>query len=151
MHVKSRGLTLVDEARRQWNGARWTRVESPTREPLNGVHAVGDEVWAAGLEGTILRWHASRWTVFESGTTAVLRSIWARNDRDVWVAGDDFTLCHWDGATWTDLHDDAADPETTLFRIWRADEEGVWVVGTQTTIVLAVPGSWYRKRVLPKR
>jgi hypothetical protein len=87
MHVKSRGLTLVDEARRQWNGARWTRVESPTREPLNGVHAVGDEVWAAGLEGTILRWHASRWTVFESGTTAVLRSIWARNDRDVWVAG----------------------------------------------------------------
>ena len=126
----------------QWNGAIWARVGSPTRSALDGVHKVAADVWASGLDGhdAFRRWHAGGWTVFESETTADLRTIWARNDRDVWVAGDNFTLRHWDGATWTALHDDTADADTTLFRIWRADRRGVWVVGTRTTIVLAIPG-----------
>jgi hypothetical protein len=124
----------------QWNGVSWTRAESPTQRALDSVHALGEDVWAAGLEGTILRRHEGQWSVFDSETTADLRSIWVRNDRDIWVAGDDFTLRHWNGATWTALRDDTAD-EVSLLRIWPADDEGVWAVGTKTTIVLAIPGS----------
>ena len=122
----------------QWNGTQWTRVEAPIRTSFDSVHAVGEDVWIAGGAGAILRWHAGRWTNVDSETDVDLRSISVLDERDIWVAGDNFTLRHWDGTRWTALHDDTK-PTASLLRVWRT-RDGVWVVGNQLTIVLAIPG-----------
>ena len=60
------------------------------------------DVWAVGLEGTILHWDGDSWTRQTAGTDAGLFSVWAANAHDAWAVGEDGIVLHWNGSDWRD-------------------------------------------------
>lgn len=107
-----------------WNGARWTRVPSPSPEVMDGsfllgVSAMSDsDVWAAGwYYGTggensntlILHWNGVRWAVVRSPNPAhlgfnFLSGVSARSRTDAWASGsgdDGALILHWNGTRWS--------------------------------------------------
>jgi hypothetical protein len=74
--------------------------------PLAAVTLVGvwgsdpSNVWAVGLQGTIVHWDGRAWTSVSSGTTYDLYSVWGTAPDDVWAVGTG-TILHWDGSQWS--------------------------------------------------
>lgn len=79
---------------------QWKALETGTSEDLWSVWTSGEETFAAGNRGTIVRCAAEKCAPMETGTKVELDRVWGRSATDVYVAGDRGTLLHFDGASW---------------------------------------------------
>ncbi|MCB9593379.1 MAG: hypothetical protein H6719_11665 [Sandaracinaceae bacterium] len=89
-----------DGALARWDGARWTRQESPFDHDLHALSGSGpDDVWAVGAHGVTLHWDGATWTRDGDGATAHLNAVWGLGPDDVWAVGDHAFL-YFDGRSW---------------------------------------------------
>ncbi|MBP8196560.1 MAG: WD40 repeat domain-containing protein, partial [Deltaproteobacteria bacterium] len=107
----------------------WDGSSSGTRtgniETLNGVFAVGSDVWAVGDEGGTFRWKGSSWQRIPSGTTEPLWSLWGSSGTDLWAVGPSGIVLHWDGSAWSTR----TAPVPTPRSISGSGASSVWMVG----------------------
>ncbi len=99
----------------------------------------GDDAWAVGSYGTIIRWDGVRWRRVTSPTTAHLRDVAIIAEDDVWVVGDEGTILRWDGAGWRSLalpsdHELRAHTQHDLRGVAAGSAADVWIVGAYGTI-----------------
>ncbi len=62
-----------------------------------------DDVFAVGLDGSILHFDGAVWQGMDSGTEDDLVGVWASGPDDVYAVGDEETVLHYDGSTWSEL------------------------------------------------
>lgn len=99
-----------------------------TSARLSAVWAVtGNDVFAVGDGGTILRRQNNAWTKLTSGTTTNLRSVWGAAPNDVWAVGEAGTILRFDGNAWT-----AVTGVTTsdVAAVWGSSASDVWLAAT---------------------
>jgi hypothetical protein len=76
-----------------FDGSDWSLVASGVTQHLFAITGVGNTLWAAGTNGTILRKIGTgNWTVEQSGTTRTIFALWATSTSDVWAGGEDGLL-----------------------------------------------------------
>jgi len=92
------------------NAAEWTKMESGTTVPLEGVWAgSGSEVFSVGENGVILNYDGTAWRTMNSGTNFALEGVWGKSGQDVFATGGDINLIgggiilHYDGNSWTNI------------------------------------------------
>ncbi|HET6149310.1 MAG TPA: hypothetical protein VFH68_17365 [Polyangia bacterium] len=107
-----------------WDGRRWTRTPSPTRDPITSVWASGvDNAWAAAGR-RMLHWDGRRWE-----EAAIVRTkfgkLWGSGARDLWATGGEGEVHHWDGARWSSV---PVAPKTMLTDIRGRAPGDVWAV-----------------------
>src|SRR5450432_207462 len=73
----------------------WSQVPLSTSPSLYGVWGSGSsDVWAVGLDGTVLHWDGTSWSAGSSASSASFFCVWGANANDIWAAGDAGTLVH---------------------------------------------------------
>ncbi len=111
-----------------WDGAAWSRIESPTTENLSGVWFSDAEYgWIASRYGA-LRWDGARWTIVARGLVGVseaLNIVAGRARDDVWFGGGSVSpavglLFQWGGTAIT-RHASPTEMQVTSLR---ASEDG---------------------------
>ncbi|MDP2274098.1 MAG: hypothetical protein Q8N23_36090 [Archangium sp.] len=81
-------------------GPLWEKSESKTQERLNALYGFApDDVWAAGMNGTVLHFDGSAWTAMSSGTSRNLTSIWGIGPSDIWFVGEAGAVLRWNGTS----------------------------------------------------
>ena len=97
---------------------------------LHGVWAIsGDDVFAVGDAGTILRRVNNTWTAMESGTTSNLRGVWAASSSDVWAVGVGGTVLRFNGTAWSTI---AGVTTSNIDAVWGSSATDVWLAGSGT-------------------
>ena len=90
------GWDWVDGFALKWNGTDWVDEPIPTVAWLHDGYALSNnDVWATGLEGTVIRWNGQQWSAHVIDPADVFRAVWAHQDGGgtrVWVAGSDGRL-----------------------------------------------------------
>lgn len=132
--------------------------QQPSPQPgmLWWVHALpGGVAWLAGENGSVLRYDESQTdpgtglpqlTAIPAATTATLYGLWAFSDDDVWAVGGD------DGQPGVVLHggrsglliDQTAPTVATLFKVYAADADHLYVVGSSGVLLRRSGGAWTR-------
>lgn len=131
----------------RWDGAAWSRVDSPTRMRLWAVDASGpDDAWAVGERGTIVHWDGSTWTKTISPTEAELHDVAVAAPDSAWAvgygsdAGGD-ALLHWDGSDWIKVQ--VPGPTPLYLRSVAANGEcDVWAGGATGNLIHWDGTSW---------
>ncbi|HJN76562.1 MAG TPA: hypothetical protein QGF58_21715 [Myxococcota bacterium] len=133
----------------EFDGEGWTRLRE---DPLFKVWSDGDEAFAVGPEGRILRFDGSEWSAEDSGTDELLVSVTGNDGRIVAVGGDaqGLVLERIDGG-WVDISPEAVPPlagvaletdcmvvtgRSGTIRIDRGDGWEVLGIGTPTVLDL---------------
>lgn len=112
----------------------WCVEAAPTAVTarLAAVWAVtGNDVFAVGDGGTILRRKNNTWTQLASGTTANLRSVWGASASDVWAVGEAGTVLRFDGAAWTPV---TGVTTGDVAAVWGSSASDVWLASTSKVL-----------------
>jgi hypothetical protein len=135
-----------------WNGATWTRVQTPPLQDSTfyGIAVINsNDVWAVGADGyqnrtLTMHWDGVMWSLVPSpnvGARNVLQSVTAIAPDDVWAVGwyadsaepEQYLALHWDGTEWTnvpvDTEDSSLQGAKILFGVAAASTTEVWAVG----------------------
>jgi hypothetical protein len=94
---------------------------------LLAAWGVGEQLWTAGTNGTLLHFDGTEWHTEEVGTTVTFNAIFGLSPTDIWVAGDDGTVLHFDGDKWSSV--DAGGYRGSLMAIWASAPDDVWIGG----------------------
>jgi hypothetical protein len=121
----------------RWNEAGWVPVPSPTRADLYAVVDYGDETWAVGAEGTVLRRQGVSFVQMDTAGLAAgqtLHAVYGFSRPLVsWIAGaGGIFLRYEEGAGFSRVHTGTG---VTLRNIWATSRSDVWVVGDQGTVL----------------
>jgi hypothetical protein len=94
------------------------RVEHPAERPLEGVWgASASDVFAVGMEGTILHYDGAAWRAMQSPTTETLMDVWGTSPEDVFAVGHGGTILHYDGTVWRAME---SGTDANLWGVWGA-------------------------------
>jgi hypothetical protein len=130
-------------------GEGWVRVPVATSGTLWWVTGAGDQVFAAGTHGLVVRYDPSSGGVTDISppVDATLYGVWGSSATDVWTVGGNVdgtlprtALWHYDGNAWTSVDQPAAANNRTLFKVWGAAADDVWACG-QAGLLLHFDGS----------
>jgi hypothetical protein len=99
---------------------------------LFAAWGLGDELWTAGDNGTLLHFDGTEWHLENSGTTSRLEAIFGFAPNDIWAAGDNATVLHFDGDVWSRI--DVGPYGGHLKAIWGAAPDDVWIGGERTML-----------------
>ncbi len=99
---------------------------------LFAAWGLGDELWTAGDEGTILHFNGTEWHAENSGTTSRLKAIFGFAPNDIWAAGNDATVLHFDGNAWSRI--DVGPYRGDLKAIWGSAPDDVWIGGERAML-----------------
>jgi len=135
--VGERGSILAEGS-----GRAWTPEPAPPFGELRAVTAAGEDAWAVGVGGIILRRARGRWVPEESGTTRDLDGI-ARNPDGVYAVGASGTiLVQRPGrATWVEEPSGVAADLLAAFQ----QDGAVYAVGKGGAIVRRARDGWVRE------
>ncbi|MCK6526270.1 hypothetical protein L6R50_01480 [Myxococcota bacterium] len=114
-----------------YDGAAWTRVDSPTSAVLFTVHAGGPFPVAVGgaNQAVILHYEGGSWLDHSPEFQPTVNGVSGRGDMLI-ATGAQGSIHRWDGEAWvTDASESIS--TLTLHGAWVDDEEGLWVVGGQ--------------------
>jgi hypothetical protein len=102
----------------------WIAVSSGTTNDLNAIWGSGpNDVWAVGMNGTILHWNGTAWASVPSGTVNQLYGAWGSGPSDVWAVGSGGTILHWNGAAWASVPSGETD---NIYTVWGSGQNDVW-------------------------
>jgi len=122
------------------NANEWTEMTSATSEELKGVWGIsGSDVFAVGLNGTILHYDGNDWTEMISSTSAHLLGVWGISGSDVFAVGRYGTILHYDGSTWTEM---TSGTPHLLWDVWGSSASDVFAVGEAATILHYNGSTW---------
>jgi hypothetical protein len=112
---------------------------------LNWVHGTAtDDVWVAGLNGTLLHWDGGAWTDHTQPIEAAFWGVHARSRTDVWAVGgrsawggDQAVVYHYDGSAWTPL--ELPELLADLGNVYKAFHDGtdLWACGFEGAVIRA--------------
>lgn len=127
-----------------------TEVPLPEGTPLvNWVNGTGpDDVWVAGLSGTLLHWDGSGWTDHSVDTEAAFWGLYAKGPDEAWAVGgesawggEEAMIHRWDGTSWTPLDvPDVLEPLGNLFKVHH-DGSTLWSCGFKGAVVRSSDGT----------
>ncbi len=63
--------------------------------------ASSSDVFAVGINGTIVHYNGSAWKSTDNVTTNYLYGVWGSSSSDVFAVGGSGTILHYDGTTWS--------------------------------------------------
>jgi hypothetical protein len=116
-----------------FDGARWARQQSPTRQTLRALSGTGrSDVYAVGDGGVIVRFDGSRWTRQPSPVRSDLLAVWARGPGALHAVGTAGVILHHDGSRWR-LEESGV--RSDLHGVWTSPEGVSYVVGDRGTIL----------------
>jgi len=108
----------------------------PSSNILNAAFALPNcDVWAVGVQGTILHRVGGTWTAPTAPALNNLYGVWASGPNDAWAVGDCTTLLHWTGGTWTLAGPGAscASANKVVFSsVYGSGPNDIWAVGLQS-------------------
>jgi len=110
-----------------WALGRGVILPVQVQQDLHGAWALGDHLWAAGDDGTLVHFDGTEWHVEDSNTDAALHAVFGFSETDVWAAGDDGVLLHFDGEAWSRVPIQGY--RGGLRAIWGAAPDDVWIGG----------------------
>lgn len=117
----------VGGAIERFDGAKWSHVDSGTKETLFGVYGfAADDVWAVGTSDTVLHFDGAKWTTTTTGLGHDLHAVWGTAHDDVWVVGCGGSVAHFDGKVWSGAETGIGDG---LFAVHGTSAKDVWAVG----------------------
>ncbi|MBU1942927.1 MAG: hypothetical protein KKE36_04565 [Actinobacteria bacterium] len=103
----------------------WETVRTAD-ETLTGVSASGDDVWVAGVAGSVLHFDGRAWTAWDLEVEGGLYCVSSADGVHVWVAGDLGVVYYFDGTGWT-IQDTPV--RWNIKSVSAVDPEHVWAVG----------------------
>lgn len=104
-----------------------------------------NDIFAVGMQGTILHYDGIEWTKMSSGTTAWLRGVWGSSSSNIIAAGhtgypeSNGVVLHYDGNSWSEM-----DIGTTamMFGVWGSSENNIFLVGANGTVLHYDGNEW---------
>ncbi|HSE64181.1 MAG TPA: hypothetical protein VLG15_11290 [Thermoanaerobaculia bacterium] len=125
--VGNRGMVV------HFDGSRWTRAKSGTRQHLLAVWAASrTAAFAVGLDGVILHFDGRGWEAAKSGTSKSLLAVWGASPSDVFAVGRDGTILHFDGRSWTRQ---PSGTSVDLTAVWGSSATDVHAAGARGTLL----------------
>jgi len=136
-----------------WDGTNWKVALSATTATLRHVHgASGNNVFAVGQGGTIIRYDGNGWGlmpidpyVMEDGSefyiTQNLYGVYAQGDNDVYAVGEEGVVVHYDGASFSL----AGMLGSKLRTIYGLNPEALWAAGNSGVIFRFDGQQWYQE------
>ena len=118
-------------------GPSWRPMDSETTSDLMGVWGSSDhDVFAVGVNGTILHYDGSNWRRMESGADDyTISAVWGSSDHDVFAVGWDSQIStlilHYDGVRWRRME---SEPWGYLNSLWGSSGNDVFAVGVNGII-----------------
>jgi hypothetical protein len=109
-------------------------MTSATDQDLTGIWgSSADDIYAVGVDGTVVYYDGADWNPEDIGTTADLAGVWSSSKNDVFVVGfgGNGTVFHYDGSDWTPVYF----ADALLNSVWGNSAEDVFVVGSGGLIV----------------
>ncbi|MCF8142736.1 MAG: hypothetical protein K9N21_02325 [Deltaproteobacteria bacterium] len=126
----------------------WRRQDTPS--PLNHLKGVwgnsASDVFAVGVNGTILHYNGTAWSSMTSGTTSTLNGVWGSSGTFVFCVGANGTILHYNGAVWTSMDSDTT---SNLNGVWGKAGFGVLAVGDNQNTITQYTGSNWISKTLP--
>jgi hypothetical protein len=136
----------------QWNGTRWSVVESlnacPNNNLLDGAVAISRNlVWAVGFsvlqngppQTLSEQWNGTQWSVVSSPNSiggASLSGVAAISASDIWAVGSDVSGAlteHWNGKQWSFVTNPRQGTSRSLNGVAAISTNDVWAVGQRFT------------------
>ncbi len=135
---------------KHWNGTAWT--ETPLPSGVSSLYAVwgaaANDVWAAGLSGTVVHWDGTAWKKIGDVGVNTLYSAWGSGKDDVYFVGDFGLVAHWNGVTLERL----TLPEVAHYRrVTGTGPRDVWALGNFGKTFHFDGTSWSRVRTYSMR
>jgi hypothetical protein len=127
----------------------WVRVPVAATGDLWWVSGIGDQIYASGTGGRVVRYDPATGdlTDLSTGVDVTLYGVWGVSTNDVWTVGGNVdgglprtALLHHDGNGWTSVPLPAEANNRTLFKVWGTSAEDVWACG-QAGLVMHYDGS----------
>jgi hypothetical protein len=127
-----------------YSDTTWSSMDSVSSYDLLACFGFsGTNVWAVGLQGTIVQYDGTRWikrlAPTASPTTNHLYGVWGLDPADLWVVGQLGTILHYDGTDWL-AH--TSGTVYDLAAVWGASATDVWAVGANGTALHYDGVSW---------
>jgi hypothetical protein len=116
----------------------WTQQTSTSAENLYGVWGVGDDVFAVGTDGELLRRFGGDWTNpgtptgFANPDGEDLYAIWGTSLVDITAVGAAGVIVHYDGVDWSDQPSGVM---SDLWGVWGSASNNVFAVGDSGVIL----------------
>lgn len=137
---------------------QWSRLDPPVQQQLWWVHGFSDGARVVvGESGTIAMYAEATWTTHDSTAPgSTLFGVWGTQRADIWAVGGPWQrapagmqterhlLLHHDGKTWqrVDVSKLVHEQTQSLFKVWGADADNVFVVGDQGTVLRYDGKAW---------
>lgn len=113
-------------------GQTWIQQTSPTPFGLNCVWgSAGNNVWAGGASGTLLKYDGFSWSSQSDGTNVNITSIGGVNASNIWVSHTN-NMRYFNGSSWSTATSYL--PNSSL-DVWAYNTSNIWYVGNSGTIL----------------
>ncbi|HET6481200.1 MAG TPA: hypothetical protein VFG35_14345, partial [Actinoplanes sp.] len=150
-----------------FDGTSWESMDPGLNEQLWWVHGFpGGPVYVCGENGAVARWDGTAWEKLDSGAPGtVFYGVWGATPEDVWLVGgptptpatgverEGDVVLHYDGSAFERqqiqvLLDKPASAQKNLFKVWGADADTVFIVGS-SGLALHYDGTTWEKHETP--
>lgn len=128
-----------------WDGDEWSEPETgQTEGDLLWVTVAGDDVFAGGSEGTILRRDGDGFTAMDTPSNRTVWGVWGADSNDVWAVGGEPSategfIWHYDGDTWEVTDWAASDADVPVppawYKVWGTAADDVWFCGADGALM----------------
>jgi hypothetical protein len=115
--------------------ADWVVQQSPVTSTLRSVWgSSGDNVFAVGDSGKVIRYDGSTWTEIQNLASAsdILRGVYVHSETSVFVVGSGGKIFRYNGTQWETMNSNVTD---NLRDVWGSSETNIFAVGDWGTIV----------------
>jgi hypothetical protein len=124
--------------------AQWTEAVLPTGTPtLFGAWGSGPtDVWAAGVNGTVVRFDGNAWAAVPlsgAAATQTLTSVWGASSNDVWVVGEAGTILRGNA---TGVARETSNTTDNLVGVWGTSASEVWALTARGTVLRRDGTGW---------
>lgn len=134
-----------------YNGRIWEKIESPLsdepesnllKDDLNSVwiSEAGEDGWAAGRSGNIIKMALGKWTQVDSPVDVELFDIGMINDGEGYIVGSRGTILAMRGNSWVNTESEI---RANLNAISVVDAQNIFITGSQSTLIRKSGDGWF--------